>query len=122
MDKLQQLHYSSEGYQRGTSEANRLHKLIPSVTKKEIQHRLDRQPIYQIYNPKPKTVKFPHYYQEKPNHTHQIDLLVLPNDKKYKYALTVIDIASRYKDAKPAKSRKPQKQQTLCKKHMKDHH
>ena len=39
----------------------------------------------------------------KPNRIHQADLLFLPHDtyrkKTYKYALVVVDIASRYKDA-----------------------
>ena len=39
----------------------------------------------------------------KPNKIHQADLLFLPHDtyrkKTYKYALVVVDIASRYKDA-----------------------
>ena len=39
----------------------------------------------------------------KPNKIHQADLLILPHDtyrkKTYKYALVVVDIASRYKDA-----------------------
>ena len=40
---------------------------------------------------------------DKANKIHQADLLFLPHDtygkKTYKYALVVVDIASRYKDA-----------------------
>src|SRR6202042_1834397 len=40
-----------------------------------------------------------------PNEVHQADLLFLPHDrvgrKTYKYALTVVDVASRYKEAEP---------------------
>ena len=40
---------------------------------------------------------------DKPNKIHQADLLFLPHDtnrkKIYRYALVVVDIASRYKDA-----------------------
>ena len=42
-----------------------------------------------------------------PNEVHQADLLYLPRDhrphsrKTFKYALTVVDVASRYKDAEP---------------------
>ena len=40
-----------------------------------------------------------------PNEVHQADLLFLPHDrvgsKTYKYALTVVDAASRYKEAEP---------------------
>jgi hypothetical protein len=44
-----------------------------------------------------------------PNSIHQADLLFLPHDtvkrKTYKYALTVIDVASRYKAAWPLTSK-----------------
>jgi hypothetical protein len=46
-----------------------------------------------------------------PNQVHQADLLFLPHDspgkgrKLYKYALTVADIASRYKEAEPLSSK-----------------
>ena len=44
-----------------------------------------------------------------PNSVHQADLLFLPHDKLrrkiYKYALTVVDIASRYKEADPLTSK-----------------
>ena len=114
MDKLQKLYYSPAGYQKGKTAASKLHTKIPPtasgaapLTKQEIQYWLDRQPIYQIYKPKPKAIKFPHYTQTTPNNTHQIDLLFLPHDQKYKYALTVIDIASRYKEAQPLKTKTP---------------
>jgi hypothetical protein len=106
MEKLHKLYYSPAGYQKGTSAASKLHKKIPDLTKQQIQHWLDRQPIYQIYKPRPRTVNFPHYTQAEPNHTHQVDLLFLPHDGKYKYALTVTDIASRYKEAEPLKTKK----------------
>jgi len=46
-----------------------------------------------------------------PNKVHQADLLFLPHDKLprrrkvYKYALTVVDMASRYKEAEPLTSK-----------------
>ena len=46
-----------------------------------------------------------------PNSVHQDDLLFLPHDKLprgrkvYKYALTVVDVASRYKEAEPLTSK-----------------
>lgn len=106
MEQLNELYYSPAGYQKGISAANKLHKLIPSLSKKQIQDWLDKQPIYQIYKAKPKSVKFPHYAIDKPNELHQVDLLYLPHDQKFKYALTVIDAASRYKEAQPLKTKK----------------
>ena len=46
-----------------------------------------------------------------PNEVHQADLLFLPHDrlpqgrKTYKYALTIVDVASRYKEAEPLASK-----------------
>lgn len=56
MDKLRKLYYSPAGYQKGKTAASKLHKKIPSLVKQQIQHWLDRQPIYQIYKPKPKAI------------------------------------------------------------------
>jgi len=43
--------------------------------------------------------------EDSPNAVHQADLLYLPHDRvgrrTYKYALTVVDVASRYKEAGP---------------------
>jgi len=43
--------------------------------------------------------------EDEPNSVHQADLLYLPHDRvgrrTYKYALTVVDVASRYKEAEP---------------------
>lgn len=105
MEKLKNFWYGPSGFQIGKAAATKLKEKFPELSKREIQHWLDRQPVYQIYKPKPKKIKFPHYNQSEPNHTHQVDLLFLPNDRKYKYALTVIDIASRYKEAEPLKTK-----------------
>ena len=60
--------------------------------------------------PRPKKIDYAHYYVTKPNSIHQADLLFLPHDKvyqnTYKYALTLIDIASGYKVARPLKTKK----------------
>ena len=95
MEELKKLYYSTNGYLIGKSAAKKLKAKIPELKVPEIQTWLNKQSVYQIYNPAPKSVNYRHYDQDKPNHTHQIDLLYLPHDKKYKYALTVIDIASR---------------------------
>ena len=59
-------------------------------------------------NPPPYIPK-PHWNISKPNQIHQADLLFLPRDtirrKIYKYALVVIDIATRYKDAEALTSK-----------------
>ena len=60
--------------------------------------------MYQIYLPAPKYVPRPNASMSlftKPNDIHQSDLLSLPHDKfkkkTYKYALNILDVASRYK-------------------------
>ena len=57
------------------------------------------------YGPRPK------FDVSAPNAVHQVDLLFLPHDKLprgrrvYKYVLTVVVIASRYKEAEPQTSK-----------------
>ena len=65
---------------------------------------LSRQAIWQIYLPGPKSIKRGSFDVYGENEVHQADLLYLPHDKQrrsYKYALTVVDVASRYKGAFP---------------------
>ena len=70
---------------------------------------LFKQAIWQIYLPAPRYVPRPKFDVAAPNSVHQADLLFLPHDKLrrkiYKYALTVVDIASRYKEAEPLTSK-----------------
>ena len=40
-----------------------------------------------------------------PNRIHQADLLFLPNDRGFKYALCVVDVASRFKAARPLRNK-----------------
>ena len=52
----------------------------------------------------------PHYDVTKPNEQHQFDLLYMPHNlfegNMYKYILTGIDVASRYKFTRPLKTKK----------------
>ena len=63
-----------------------------------------KQPLYQIYLPTPKYIPRPNASMSlfaKPNDIHQADILYLPHNryekKTYKYALNIVDVASRYK-------------------------
>jgi len=66
-----------------------------------------KQAIWQIYLPVPKNIPRPKFDVSSPNSIHQADLLFLPHDrlprgrKTYKYALRVVDVASRFKAAEP---------------------
>eukprot|EP00035_Acanthoeca_spectabilis_P017554 m.368838 g.368838 ORF g.368838 m.368838 type:complete len:152 (+) comp16670_c0_seq4:216-671(+) len=42
------------------------------------------------------------------NSVHQADLLFLPNDNGYRYALVVVDVVTRSMDAQQLKSKKPE--------------
>ena len=57
-----------------------------------------------------KRIYHPHYDVTKPNEQHQFDLLYMPHNlfegNTYKYILTGIDVASRYKVARPLRTRK----------------
>ena len=79
------------------------------VSKEKAQAFLRRQKIWQIYLAPPAHVPRPQWTVDQPNKVHQADLLFLPHDtvgrKVYKYALVVVDVASRYKDAEPLTSK-----------------
>ena len=101
--KFKQIYYSDGGYWRGKSVIQRLAKASGS-TKEEAEKWLLKQPLYQIYLPAPKYIPRPNASMSlfaKPNDIHQSDLLSLPHDKfkkkTYKYALNIVNIASRYK-------------------------
>ena len=101
MDKI---YYSPQGYWKGKLAIKKLSQLA-HVSEKTAFHWLQKQPIWQVYLPAPKHIKKPAFSETVPNDTHQIDLLFLPHDtinkKKYKYALTIVDVASRFKEAEP---------------------
>ena len=72
---------------------------------------LIKQALWQIYPPAPRYVPRPKFDVATPTSVHREDLLFLPHDKHplgrniYKYALTVVDVASRYKEAEPLTSK-----------------
>ena len=101
--KFKQIYYSDGGYWRGKSAIQRLAEAMGSM-KEEAARWLLKQSLYQIYPPAPKYIPRPNASMSlfaEPNDIHQSDLLSLPHDKfkkkTYKYALNVVDVASRYK-------------------------
>ena len=62
-----------------------------------------------MHLPPPKRVNRPHYQVTIPNEMHQSDLLYMPSDtlygNKYKYILSGIDVASRYKVERPLRTK-----------------
>ena len=101
--KFKQIYYSDGGYWRGKSAIQRLAKSSGSM-KEEAERWLLKQPLYHIYLPAAKYIPRPNASMSlftKPNDIHQSDLLSLLHDKfkkkTYKYALNIVDVASRYK-------------------------
>ena len=76
---------------------------------KTVKQWLSQQAFWQIHLPAPKQVGRPHYQVTTPNEMHQIDLLYMPSDSlygnKYKYILAGIDAASRFKVARPLRTK-----------------
>ena len=76
---------------------------------KAVKHWLSRQAFWQVHLPAPKRINRPHYEVTTPNEMHQFDLLYMPSDSlygnKYKYILAGIDAASRYKVARPLRTK-----------------
>ena len=108
--KLEKIYYSPKGYWRGYSAIKRL-CTVAGVSEEEAKSWLKKQAMWQIYLPAPKYIPRPTFDVFVPNEVHQADLLFLPHDrplrsrKTYKYALTVVDVASRYKEAEPLASK-----------------
>ena len=79
------------------------------MTEQQAKDWLKRQAIWQIYLSAPRRVPRPQFDIAIPNEAHQADLLFLPHDrvgrKTFRYALTVVDVASRYKEAEPLTSK-----------------
>ena len=108
---LKKIYYSPKGYWKGYSAVSKLSNSA-NVSESEARDWLERQALWQIYLPPPKYLPRPHWSVSRPNEIHQADLLFLPHDrvgrKTYRYALVVIDVASRYKDAEALTSKESQ--------------
>ena len=106
--KLSALYYSPRGYWKGLSA---IEKLVSAakVTEQQAKDWLKRPAIWQIFLPAPRRLSRPKFDVAVPNKVHKADLLFLPHDrvgrKTFRYALTVVDVASRYKEAEPLTSK-----------------
>ena len=108
--KLSKTYYSPRGYWKGLTAIKHL-AAATKVSEDVAKDWLKKQAIWQIYLPAPRHVPRPKFDVLVPNEVHQADLLFLPHDrlprgqKTYKYALTVVDVASRSKEAEPLTSK-----------------
>ena len=108
--KLSKIYYSPQGYWKGLAAVKKL-STVAKVSEEVTKKWLVKQALWQIYLPAPRYIPRPKFDVSLPNAVHQADLLFLPHDKLphgrkiYKYALTAVDVASRYKAAEPLASK-----------------
>ena len=95
------------GYWKGLKTIKKLASAA-KVTEQQAKDWLKKQAIWQIYLPAQRHIPRPKFDVAVPNELHKADLLFLPHDrvsqKTFRYALTVVDVASRYKEAGPLNS------------------
>ena len=76
---------------------------------RQVKQWLSWEAFWQAHLPAPKHIDRPHYQVTIPNEMHQFDPLYMPSDSlygnKYKYILAGIDAASRYKVARPLRTK-----------------
>ena len=76
-----------------------------------VKQWLSRKAFWQVHLPAPKCIDRPHYQLTIPNEMHQFDLLYMLSDtlyrNKYKYILAGKDATSRYKVARPLRTKHP---------------
>ena len=109
MKLLSDIYYQPTNLWIGNKAIIRLQK-ESKLPRKKVVAWLSKQALWQVHIPPPKQVIHPHYEVKIPNQVHQFDLLYMPGDKlygnKYKYVLTGVDIASRFKVARPLRTKK----------------
>lgn len=75
-----------------------------------IKQWLNKQDLWQIHFPPAENIKKPQYRVTEPNFMHQFNVMYMPKNRlqgsNYKYILTGIDAASRYKIARPLSTKK----------------
>jgi hypothetical protein len=79
-------------------------------TKSKKEKKQDKKKLIENLYRAPKKDKgqnMPHFQPAKQDYDHQMDLLFMPDDDGYKYALVVTDVGTRLTDAEPLKSKNP---------------
>ena len=108
-EKLYQAYYQPDRFWTGKKAIKELYK-ITSISKKDIKSWLGKQALWQVHIPPPKVINHPHYDVIEPNERHHFGILCMPHNlfggNTCKYILTGIDVASRYKVARPLKTKK----------------
>ena len=108
-EKLYQAYYQPDHLWTRRKAIKELHK-ITSMSKKVIKSWLVKQALWQVHIPLPKEINHPHCDATKPNEQHQFYLVYMPHNlfegNTYKYILTGVNVSSRYKVARPLRTKK----------------
>ena len=105
---MESIYYQPSHLWKGKKAIKKLAKLSKEKPK-AVEKWLEKQAFWQVQSPPPKRIDRPHYEVTAPNEVHQFDVLYMPQDtlygNKYKYILAGIDVASRYKVARPMRTK-----------------
>ena len=105
---MDEIYYQPNHLWKGQKAIKKL-KELRKAKPKVVKQWLSKQAFWQMHLPPPKHVDRPHYDVMIPNEMHQFHLLYMPSDtlygNKYKYILSGIDVASRYKVARPLRTK-----------------
>ena len=106
--KTDKIYYQPNHLWKGQKAIKKL-KELSGEKPKMIKQWLSRQAFWQVHLLSPKHNDRPHYQITIPNEMHQFDLLYMPSDtlygNKYKYILARINAASRFKVARPLRTK-----------------
>ena len=105
MDKI---YYQPNHLWKGKKAVKKL-KELSGEKPKTVKQWLSRQAFWKVYLPAPKSIDRPHCQVTIPNEMYQFDLLYMSSDtpygNKYKYIPAGIDAASRFKVARPLRTK-----------------
>ena len=101
--KMDKIYYQPSHLWKGQKAIKKLRELSKEKPK-VVKQWLLKQAFWQVHLPPPKPIDRPHYQVTIPNEMHQFDQFCMPSDmlygNKYKYILSGIDVASRFKVAR----------------------
>lgn len=104
---LKEIYYGPGGFMGAKPLHDRALQSNYKITQVAVKDWLSRQATQQDHKPLKKELRSItlHFNQPVPNHTHQLDTLVVPMDASgYSRILCIVDVATRYKAARPLKT------------------
>ena len=106
--KIDKIYYQPNHLWKGRKAIKKLNEYSKEKPK-TVKQWLSKQAFWQVHLPAPAHIDRPHYQVTIPDEMHQFNLLYVPSDtlygNRYKYILAGIDVASRYKVAKPLRTK-----------------